>query len=249
MFPISVVVSQLWAFIGSSSIRSSWWVLDGCNIMIQYRDYHGGRVHLTPKEVARSEDGWTIVVRTQPDLSWMVAAINLETGLPFGQRVPFVDSKMEIHKAVQMELRYLAKMGMGGDMASSSRYRRPNEQRLIEAWGPTLNREASVQGTVEGFLLVLSGWLTQYDQRLSVKRPNPYRLGHFLGAVQNARKTMARYMKADVRDPGVALQLKKALMGEFTHSGVAFDMPPVNKLSKAIDAYVAGGSAPNYKMA
>jgi len=112
-----------------------------------------------------------------------------------------------------------------------------------------LLREASGQGTVKGFLFVLSGWLTQYDQKLSVKRPNPYRLGHFLGAAQRAQKSMAKYMQADVRDPGVADRLKAALADGFTYSGAGnFDLPPVNKLSKAIDIYVAGGSAPNYKM-
>lgn len=109
-------------------------------------------------------------------------------------------------------------------------------------------KEASVPGTVEGFLFALAGWITQYDQKLSARQPSNYRLGIFLGAVQNTRKTLAKDMKSDVRNPGVADRLKKALAKEFTYSGSGFDLPPVNKLVKAIDTYVAGGSAPNYKM-
>lgn len=111
---------------------------------------------------------------------------------------------------------------------------------------PILRKTAST-GTVEGFLFILAGWLTQYDKKLSVRQPNIYRLGHYLAAVQNTRKVMAKYMKSDVRDPGVADRLKKALMNDFSHSGTSFDLSPVNKLVKAIDVYVAGGPVPSYK--
>lgn len=94
------------------------------NAMIRWKTYDGEPLHLTEKEISRADAGWTIVVRPQPDGTWMVAAVHVDTRLPFMRRVPFVDARDEISRAVQQELRYLDKMGgMGGDMSSSSRMR------------------------------------------------------------------------------------------------------------------------------
>lgn len=85
--------------------------------------YKGRPLRLTPKEIARGDEGWTIVVRPQSSGKIMVAAINVETGMPFGRKVPFVDDRSEIQEAAQQELRMLSKMGMGGNMADASRMR------------------------------------------------------------------------------------------------------------------------------
>lgn len=85
--------------------------------------YKGRPIRLTPKELARADEGWTIVVRPQASGKIMVAAVNVETGMPFGPKVPFVDDQSEIQEAARQILRMLSKMGMGGNMADASRMR------------------------------------------------------------------------------------------------------------------------------
>ena len=106
-------------------------------------------------------------------------------------------------------------------------------------------KQAAVPSTVKGFLFALTGWLTQYDQKLQRKQPNIYRLGHFLEAVQSVEKTMRRNLKSEITAPGVADRFIQTLKEEFIYTGARFDLPPVNKLVKAI----LKGEAPNYKMA
>jgi len=79
-------------------------------------------INLTQKEIQRACDGLTVVVRLQASTNlYMVAAVNVQTGLPVFK--PSMVSKSEIHKAVRTELRMASKCGMGGSMADASRFR------------------------------------------------------------------------------------------------------------------------------
>lgn len=98
---------------------------------IKWRPYRGGSIRLTAKERSRADGGWTIVVRPQKDGTWMVAAISLDTGKPFGDKVPYVSDRENIQQAARQELRMLSKMSMGGDMADASRMR-PIEKEFKE---------------------------------------------------------------------------------------------------------------------
>ncbi len=90
---------------------------------MKWLPYKGRPLRLTSKELGRAGEGWAIVVRPQASGTIMVAAINVDTGLPFGPKVPFVDDRSEIQDAARMELRMLSKMGLGGSMADASRMR------------------------------------------------------------------------------------------------------------------------------
>jgi len=91
--------------------------------MIHHKDYTGGPIKLTPKEIQRGEEDWTIVVRPQPNGTKMVTAVQVSTGKIFGSRVSIVDDDSDIPEAVKQELRMLSKMGMGGNLADASRFR------------------------------------------------------------------------------------------------------------------------------
>ena len=105
---------------------------------------------------------------------------------------------------------------------------------------------AMADGSVESFLLVLSGLLTQQDMRDSArekKRPggqeNIYRLGHYMRALSNVRSAMkGRESSSDPKDlEALKAAAAKAFSPEF---------PPLKALVKAVDSFLATGKAPSY---
>lgn len=71
--------------------------------VIKWRAYQGDPLQLSLDEIERANAGCTVVVRPQVDGTWMIAAINIRTGLPRFNKVPFVENEGDIQKVVQME--------------------------------------------------------------------------------------------------------------------------------------------------
>jgi len=113
-----------------------------------------------------------------------------------------------------------------------------------ETDGETDGKTAMASATVESFLTILEGRLTQYDQKLERKQPNAYRLSHFLEAVQETRKMVGRYLQDDSPEAMAALQ--DALGQNFIMVGRRFDLPPVNAVVKMMDAWSGSGKMPKY---
>jgi DNA repair exonuclease SbcCD ATPase subunit len=98
---------------------------------------------------------------------------------------------------------------------------------------------------VKVWLVLLSGKLTQYDQRVSKReskrgRVNIYRLGHLLKAKQQVEKATKRIENND--DPASLKKLKKALDKYFIPGALS----PVEFVKKGIDQYIATGKLPKY---
>jgi len=91
--------------------------------MLHHKDYNGGTIQLTPKEIARADEGYTVVVRPQPDGTQMVSAVAVATGKPVWPKVIYVDDPSEIRLAVHDMLRMMNKTGFPGGMADRSRDR------------------------------------------------------------------------------------------------------------------------------
>jgi hypothetical protein len=102
-------------------------------------------------------------------------------------------------------------------------------------------KQAAIKPTVEGFILYLTGALTQYDQRSSKRRGyNPYALGHYMKAVGQIESDVAKHKKS--QEPEALEALKKAI----GHRFFVNDTPPAKKTIKAIDDFLATGKVPNY---
>jgi hypothetical protein len=84
---------------------------------------------------------------------------------------------------------------------------------------------------------ILASKLTQYDQRLSKKDHNIYRLGHLLGAAQKVRNAVSRDLDKD--DPESIEKFRAAMLSHFSPT-----FPPVVALEKQIDAYLNTGKLP-----
>lgn len=101
------------------------------------------------------------------------------------------------------------------------------------------------QATVRAFLATLTGRFTRYDEKQQQKgRSNPYALAHYMGAVSKVEGKLKKYLDRD--DPQAMEALKAALMQGFTNSGGRFDLPPVNQVSRMMDAWLAAGKLPKY---
>lgn len=116
--------------------------------MIKWKPYLGTKaIRLSPKEIRRAdpEVGITIVVRPQPDGTWMVTPVKIDNGMgePWGfGNVAFVDDRSDIQTAVYMQLRMLDKMGgSGGGLADASRHRSGPKFEKLRAWKKTLENE------------------------------------------------------------------------------------------------------------
>lgn len=81
------------------------------------------KINLTPKEIGRADEGWTVVRRRQSDGKIWVAAVNVESGHVHGKGV-MVDSVEEVSDAVREVNRWLSKMSQGGHAADRGRIRR-----------------------------------------------------------------------------------------------------------------------------
>lgn len=99
-------------------------------------------------------------------------------------------------------------------------------------------------GKVETFITILSSHLTQYDQAETTRevkrggRGNFYRLGHLLGAVGKVRDDLAKV--ADNEDEASLALLKASITKHFQDT-----YPPVKKLLKQIDVFLATGKKPS----
>ena len=87
---------------------------------------------------------------------------------------------------------------------------------------------------VSTWTVILASRLTRYDQRQ--RTPNPYRLSHYLGAVQKVDADCAGV--ADRGDPAAMTVLLRSLDARFC------DLPPVDRLKAEISDYVKTGKAP-----
>jgi hypothetical protein len=82
---------------------------------------------LNQKELDRAEVGYggieyTIVRRPQADGTYLVAAINVHTGIALEAEV--AETKEDVKRAVREVNRWSDKMGWGGKMSDKSRFRK-----------------------------------------------------------------------------------------------------------------------------
>jgi hypothetical protein len=89
-------------------------------------------IRVTDKEMARADNGLTIVVRPQPDHTWMVALVEVASGEVLPNSAMFAEDQTEIGKASADILRHWAKMGVGG-MAEAARRRLWQKYRKMDA--------------------------------------------------------------------------------------------------------------------
>ena len=85
--------------------------------------------------------------------------------------------------------------------------------------------------TVRKLLIILGSRLTRADQRS--KHPNPYRLSHYLGGVENVTADCARVL--DNGDPDALNLLLSSFERHF------YDLAPVDKLAREIRLYLTTG--------
>lgn len=103
-----------------------------------------------------------------------------------------------------------------------------------------MDKQSSIVPNVEGFILYLTGALTQHDERNSKKRGyNPYALGHYMKGVNEIASETSSIKHS--QEPADLEALKKSISKHFLSS-----LPPANSTIKAIDAFLATGKAPNY---
>jgi hypothetical protein len=100
-----------------------------------------------------------------------------------------------------------------------------------------LSKSALTAGTVRAFIAVALSKLTQFDQRLEAKQPNPYRLGHYFAALDKVRGDVADVM--DDAGPEALGRLRASFDHRFT------DLPPINATIKQIDQFLATGKLPS----
>ena len=121
---------------------------------------------------------------------------------------------------------------------AGSGYLSEKAQALEAQRNPT--RRNPIAGNVSGFLMYLTGALTQYDAKENKKHYSLYRLGHLFGAVDKIRADMAG--RGSASDQASLEMLKQSIGTHFILNG----MPPARKTIKAIDAFIATGKAPKY---
>lgn len=105
---------------------------------------------------------------------------------------------------------------------------------------------------VQDFSLILTGLLTQYDQKESLRemrrggRPNIYRLGHYLKAAQAAEDDAKANGIWDRDDPGAIASYFLILKRRFIYERDQFALAPVRQLKRQMDAWVEKGKLPKY---
>lgn len=100
-----------------------------------------------------------------------------------------------------------------------------------------LSKSALTAGTVRAFITVASSKLTQFDQKLQARQPNPYRLGHYFAALDKVRGDVQGVL--DESGPEALGQLRDSFDHRFT------DLPPINATIKQIDQFLATGKLPS----
>lgn len=98
---------------------------------------------------------------------------------------------------------------------------------------------AIASATVKSFLMSLQGKLMKYDQRLTRRDGNIYRMSHFMGALDNIEKDVAAFLNDD--GPEAMKALRRSMSRRFDPQ-----MPPVRKVLQEIDAWETSGSFPKY---
>ena len=101
-----------------------------------------------------------------------------------------------------------------------------------------MQKVAMNSGSVEAFIFLANSKLTQYDQKLSVTQPNPYRLGHYLEALSKVKKSVTKILHEST--PEALATLKKAFAKEFMP-----DLAPIKNVNKQMDAFLATGKLPD----
>jgi hypothetical protein len=115
-----------------------------------------------------------------------------------------------------------------------------------------------ISPTVGNFFAVLSSLLTQYDVQTSAREAkgrhghvNIYRLSHLLGAMHKAEDELKRHIgkfddPAVMMTPEIAGALVDILTDCFTvnHRSNEFDLPPLRKFVKQLEAFVSTGKNP-----
>jgi hypothetical protein len=109
--------------------------------------------------------------------------------------------------------------------------------------------------TVGNFFVVLSSLLTQYDaqqearaRRSKYGHHNIYALSHYLEAMHKAEdQILARHGNDQTMTNQIAGELIGELADCFTvnHRTNEFDLPPLRKFYKQLDAYVTSGKNPS----
>lgn len=123
---------------------------------------------------------------------------------------------------------------------NSEHCHRPPEGYLKGQGKKSMDKQATITPNVEGFLLYLSGALTQYDQRASTKRGyNPNALGHYMKALHDIESSVSSLKKS--QEPDALAKLKMNIEHYLVR-----DFPPAKSTVKAIDAFLETGKAPNY---
>jgi hypothetical protein len=107
--------------------------------------------------------------------------------------------------------------------------------------------------TVGNFFVVLSSLLTQYDaqqearaRRSKYGHHNIYALSHYLKAMHEAEDDLLRHVKKDeVVTQEVAGMFVQVLGEHFTvNRDNEFDLPPLRKFYKQLEAFVSTGKNP-----
>jgi uncharacterized coiled-coil protein SlyX len=103
------------------------------------------------------------------------------------------------------------------------------------------NKTASVKPTIKGFLLILQGSATQYDERQMRKSRfwNANALSHYMDAVSRIEE---KFSVSDLKssDPALLRVLIREIDGMFLIPGIK------NKVIKAINQYIDNGKLPKY---
>lgn len=109
--------------------------------------------------------------------------------------------------------------------------------------------------TVGNFFVVLSSLLTQYDAAQEARarkskhgHHNIYALSHYLDAMHKAEDDLMEHVKKDEEMTGeIAGMLVQVLAEHFTvnRRSNEFDLPPLRKFYKQLDAFVTSGKRPS----
>lgn len=109
--------------------------------------------------------------------------------------------------------------------------------------------------TVGNFFVVLSSLLTQYDAQQSLRarkskhgHHNIYALSHYLNAMHESESDLLRHVsKEEEVTQEIAGMFVQVLAEHFTVNQRAneFDLPPLRKFYKQLDAFVSSGKRPS----
>lgn len=108
---------------------------------------------------------------------------------------------------------------------------------------------ANDAATVQGILVFLQSKLVQYDAKLEARGDrNPYRLAHYLGALQKVEEDVESVKQA-LLSPTSAITLRTAISAHFVvetaRDGSISALPPVKATLKAIDKAMVTGKRPS----